>query len=308
MIFFGGAMRCKPRKRGDFQQVLEKSDFPGLYQAADVYSLKNQSRFFVVLRAQLCFLVIATFISFLDSRDPRIAILQSVILIATLLAVGYQFFVKSDRHWYAARAVAESVKTITWRYVTRAEPFSGDEGMARDVLVRRLNDILEQNRDVTKKFSANLHVVQVSSKMQQLRLANFQVRKEGYLSGRVKDQHFWYSDKAEENDCLGRLFFGLLVSFILAAIFFSIFRIYWSEATLWPTEIFVTIASVLLTWIQSRRFSELAAAYTLASFEINTMQINIDEIVSEEKLSAFVGDAENAFSREHTQWVARRDE
>lgn len=28
---------------------------------------------------------------------------------------------------------------------------------------------------------------------------------------------------------------------------------------------------------------------------------------TDEKFSVFVGDAENAFSREHTQWVARKD-
>ncbi|MCV5767721.1 hypothetical protein OFN22_29990 [Escherichia coli] len=28
---------------------------------------------------------------------------------------------------------------------------------------------------------------------------------------------------------------------------------------------------------------------------------------TDEEFSVFVGDAENAFSREHTQWVARKD-
>jgi hypothetical protein len=29
--------------------------------------------------------------------------------------------------------------------------------------------------------------------------------------------------------------------------------------------------------------------------------------MNEDEFSVFVGDAENAFSREHTQWVARKD-
>src|SRR5690606_15189811 len=38
--------------------------------------------------------------------------------------IGYQ---KPDRIWYNARAVAESVKTLTWRYMMRAEPFQATE-------------------------------------------------------------------------------------------------------------------------------------------------------------------------------------
>ena len=62
-----------------------------------------------------------------------------------------------------------------------------------------------------------------------------------------------------------------------------------------------------LGWIQAKRFSELSASYALAAFEISLIKLQSGSIKTDEDLSRFVGDTENAFSREHTQWVARKD-
>lgn len=70
---------------------------------------------------------------------------------------------------------------------------------------------------------------------------------------------------------------------------------------------FIAAAASILTWIQAKRFSELAASYTLAAHEINIIKSQALDEMNEDEFSVFVGDAENAFSREHTQWVARKD-
>jgi hypothetical protein len=62
-----------------------------------------------------------------------------------------------------------------------------------------------------------------------------------------------------------------------------------------------------LSWMQAKRFSELAASYALAAHEISLIKEQSLLPDTDEKFSLFVGDAENAFSREHTQWVARKD-
>jgi len=45
---------------------------------------------------------------------------------------------------------------------------------------------------------------------------------------------------------------------------------------------------------------------SLTAHEIGLLQTRLGTIDSEEKFSAFVNEAERAFSREHTQWVARQ--
>ena len=60
--------------------------------------------------------------------------------------------------------------------------------------------------------------------------------------------------------------------------------------------------------MQAKRFSDLAASYALAAHEIGFINEQAGRVGNdEEKFSSFVADAETAFSREHTQWVARRD-
>ena len=59
--------------------------------------------------------------------------------------------------------------------------------------------------------------------------------------------------------------------------------------------------------MQAKRYSELAASYALTAHEISLIREQALNPSTEEEFSKFVSDAENAFSREHTQWSARRD-
>ena len=79
------------------------------------------------------------------------------------------------------------------------------------------------------------------------------------------------------------------------------------NVSIWPTDILVALAASVLSWMQAKRFSELAASYALAAHEIGLIREQAMLPGTDAEFSLFVGDAENAFSREHTQWVARQD-
>lgn len=79
------------------------------------------------------------------------------------------------------------------------------------------------------------------------------------------------------------------------------------EFEYFPTDVFIAVAASILTWMQAKRFTELSASYTLTANEIALIREEAFNLNREEDLSKFVGDAENAFSREHTQWEARKD-
>jgi hypothetical protein len=74
-----------------------------------------------------------------------------------------------------------------------------------------------------------------------------------------------------------------------------------------PIEVLIVIASSILTWMQAKRYQELTTSYNLTAHEITIIRQNIDFCLSDQQLSDFIKDAENAFSREHTQFVARKD-
>ncbi|MBD3696924.1 SLATT domain-containing protein [Klebsiella pneumoniae] len=73
-----------------------------------------------------------------------------------------------------------------------------------------------------------------------------------------------------------------------------------------PISILTTIASSLVGWIQVKRYSELSASYILTAHEIGVIKEQASYVSSESDFSSFIRDAETAFSREHTQWIARR--
>jgi hypothetical protein len=143
--------------------------------------------------------------------------------------------------------------------------------------------------------------------MRKLREANLTERKKAYLELRIGDQLEWYRKKARWNKDRAIYWFGGLVVCNVIAIGFALVRIAYPSVHHWPTDIFVAASASLLAWIQTKKFQELAGSYTLTAHEIMLMRGTLNQNASEREFSAFVGDAENAFSREHTQWQARRD-
>ena len=71
--------------------------------------------------------------------------------------------------------------------------------------------------------------------------------------------------------------------------------------------LFTSIASALIAWLQIKQHKEQAQSYSIAELELGFIQQEAQYIADDLALSDFVGDAENAISREHTLWVARRD-
>jgi len=91
------------------------------------------------------------------------------------------------------------------------------------------------------------------------------------------------------------------------AIVCLLLRIAYPEWKYFPTAVFAVAAVSVVSWMQAKRFFELSTSYSLATHEISIIRTQVDSISTEKEFSNFVNDTENAFSREHTQWVARRD-
>lgn len=73
------------------------------------------------------------------------------------------------------------------------------------------------------------------------------------------------------------------------------------------TGLLTTIASSFIAWLQVKQHQELSQSYSIAAQELGLILEQGQHIHTEEDFCAFVSDSENAISREHTLWVARRD-
>lgn len=286
---------------------MDDNDFPALYRSANKESLKAQRHFFIALSIHLLLLFLAAVMSVANYPEAVAAIAQAAVLLGALFCSIYLAVRRPDRLWYSARALAESVKTMTWRYASRAEPFDVGDDLARAEFRKKLKLAVEQNLDVIKTLTEYLTESQISQKLDQLRAKSLEERLEAYRQGRVDNQLSWYAGKAKFNRTASTWAFGTLIAVNALAVGFALTKIQFPTAPYWPTDAFVTLAACVLTWMQAKRFSELAASYSLTAHEINLIRESMAEVKTEKAFSEFVGDAENAFSREHTQWIARKD-
>ncbi len=286
---------------------MKESDFPGIYQAADTLSGNAQAHFFTALVFNLLSLVLAAAVSVVNYPHWISAVVQAVLLAGAMASSVYLALVRPERLWYSGRAVAESIKTLVWRYVSRAEPFHEADDVSKKLLLEKLKQVVKQNKAISDKLITHLKEKQISDIMVQLRSGSFDERRNTYIQHRINDQLAWYEKKATFNKRASSRFFAILVLINAIALLCALIKIANVQYQYFPTDILIAIAASLLTWMQAKRFSELSASYALTANEIGIVREQADDLVSDGALSSFVGDAENAFSREHTQWVARKD-
>lgn len=286
---------------------MEHSDYPGFYQSASEVSGQAQRSFYLVFRLNLSLLISASILSFLNIPHWAAASLQVLVLLLALACSAYLSMHKPDKHWYNARVTAESIKSITWRYISKAGPYDCPGTMAENLFIERIGELVKQNNNIAHLLNAHLEKPLISDAMRLNRRGTLSERKERYYHGRIQDQLEWYAAKARFNRRMASGFFLGLFACNACAVLFAVVRIQYPQITNWPTDIFVTSAAAILSWIQSKRFSELSASYTLTANEIALVKEQASRPSSDREFSEFVGDAENAFSREHTQWLARKD-
>ena len=129
---------------------MNNNDYPAIYGSANTTSMKSQKYFFCALFLNLVALVIAAALSVWNQPDIAFSYAQILVLLVSLGCVIYIGAQQPQKIWYGTRAIAESVKTITWRYMMRAEPYDLGNNQAKQRLANDLHDILSENKDIFK--------------------------------------------------------------------------------------------------------------------------------------------------------------
>lgn len=285
---------------------IQENSFPGLYQSADKASLGAQKKYYVCLGFYLGLLVIAAAVSFSVPINTFGALLSALLFLITLGILIYLKTNKPDDIWYNGRAVAESVKTLSWKWMMKADPFHEESGSETD-FIADLKKVLNQNQSLSSVLSSTEGVKEpLTDAMRSVRSLSFDDRKHLYKNQRIDDQAEWYSKKANFNRRRATSWFFVSVILHGMAVTMLLYRVYDSSVSL-PVEVIATAASAVLTWIQAKKHNELSSSYSLAAHEIGFIKSEWQSI-TEEEFSDFVINTENAFSREHTQWIARKVE
>jgi hypothetical protein len=119
---------------------VKSEDYPALYRCADEASLAAQQKHIRLFQLHSILLVAGAALSVYGIQDATSA---AVAAIAFILAIGVPLFLELNQFvdaWYRTRAIAESVKTSTWLFMMRAEPFS--TGLSSAEADKRLTNVL----------------------------------------------------------------------------------------------------------------------------------------------------------------------
>ena len=284
-------------------------DYPSLYKVADKASLTAQNYFLRLSITHALLLIISTVLAINVIPSKEYSIIMAIFF---AVALGISIFLgvrKYEKTWYNGRAVAESIKTSTWRYSMRSSPFDDADKIQipKSVFRNMLVGILKANKELGSEISSCDDTgEQITVKMNSVRSSKLNERKDFYLKNRVDEQRHWYALKAAYNKRMQKWWFASLVIAQFIAFLCVILRIAYPEWKYWPTDVFVVIAAFSISWIQLKKFNELSSSYSLTAQEIGVIKGLSEEITSEKEFSEFVNNAELAFSREHTHWIAKQ--
>jgi hypothetical protein len=290
---------------------LTNADFPPLYRAADHSSLDAQRWFLSATKIRLAGLMGAALFGLMVWRADASpvdwsGVLAALCFVIALVVEAYLLKSKPERTWYEGRAAAESVKTLSWRYIMGAEPFGIQRAAAEvdTLFLRQLDDVLGvlKGLDLTPDGAVDQ---QISARMRELRAAPLAARKAAYDAERIGEQEQWYSRKAKENRDLAKRWQIAMLVFECVGVAGGILK---AVGTIEGDVLGFAgaVVAAMTAWLQTKQHRTLATAYAVTALELASVRSRIQYQQSEADWAAFVSDAEGAISREHTLWKASR--
>jgi hypothetical protein len=286
---------------------LTSGDLPTLFRDADRDSIAGQRQYIRATATRLWAVVLAAIAAICSDllMAGEVEIFGLVAAAFFVVALGVEVWLLADRperDWFDGRALAESAKTLSWRFAVGGAPFhidyAGASGRLEDELANLLDDapeinILPSGTDV------------VTDKMAELRNQPADVRRRSYIEGRILDQQTWYGAKAQFNARRAKLWKLLLIALEFVGVVLALVKAF---GFLHVDIASVTSAAIAggAAWLGVKQHESLARSYTFASHELALIASRLRNVSDERSWAVEVADAEEAISREHTMWRAAR--
>lgn len=294
---------------------LSDPDLPEVFRTADESSLAAQARFLTSMRIQLVALAVAAGFGAYTWRwpgtgtDVAAIVAASAFALAGVLRAAMQRR-KLERSWYDGRAAAESAKTMAWRYAVGGKPFPlGPDtapAAADAELVRRLRDLPVGLRGL-EIIPSTEGGRQITAAMRALRSLPLDARKAVYAEGRIQQQRDWYARKARWNKRWADRWNAFLLAVEAAGAVGAVLKAT-AGVSLDLLPVAAAVVAGATAYLQTKQHDTLASAYTVAALELASIADLLVGVGGEAEWAGFVDEAENAISREHTMWKARRSE
>ncbi|MFI9380790.1 DUF4231 domain-containing protein [Kutzneria sp. NPDC052558] len=286
---------------------LVETDLPGLYEAADTASRSGQRQYVRTVRLRLLLTIAAAVTGTwpAETSGLDVAALGTAAALAAIAVTEANLrTTRPAERWYDGRALAESAKSLAWRYSVGGVPYAkqGNDKLAERRLVEQMSRLLDEAP--TTCITPSLRPT-VTAAMHDLRSRDLATRKEAYLRFRIADQQAWYAGKAVHNERRATQWhLSLLVIEVLGIAAALAKALRFVDLNL--AGVVAAVIAAGTAWASLRQHTTLARAYTFAANELAIARSRLDLVDDEETWAAEVADSEEAVSREHTMWRASR--
>ncbi|HZC05724.1 MAG TPA: DUF4231 domain-containing protein [Ktedonobacterales bacterium] len=312
---------------------LSDVDMPPLFHDADRRAIHAQVFFFGWLRWELVLLGLGVLVGVFNGAATRIGpislvvppftiaglrittltafeITEALLLALALVMRLIRVITRPERLWYEARAVAESVKSIAWRYAVGGEPFqrASSPDDLRAIVANRFDNI---QADLAKYTAPDTirQQHQVTPGMSAVRELPLDARKQIYREARVDNQHTWYQRKSRFNHRRALQAHLTLIIVEILAVGAALLPIILAALHLFPLNLQSLAANIAVggaAWMQAKRYEDLDVSYRVTASELAQVSKDIEYQRDEASWARFVENVEGAMSREHQLWRATR--
>lgn len=291
--------------------------YANAFEVADETAAWGQRTHLRLTRLELGLLVLAAASGLVSApvgdRDIDLGGLLAVVLFALTLALrAYRMSTRPTRTWQDARAAAESIKTLCWKYAagSRLFPPDLDAATADQLFVERLRDVLGALRELPTVQRAASAREEITPWMRALRAAPLDERRTAYERERLQDQQRWYAGKSAFNQRQSQRWGLVVLSLEFVGVVVGAVKAFGLLSAGSPGGVLLALVATLgaaaAAWVQAKQYATLASAYAIANEELAAIRVLVTHATGETAWAEFVDSAETAISREHTMWRASR--
>lgn len=292
---------------------MKDEHYPGLFHSADAASLSAQRTYLLLHRVYLGSLVAGSGIAALSALVSGVTNTWLNSALAVLLAVGLLVLWvtrarQDERVWFDCRAMAESAKTASWRFMMGAPPFQSDDSID-ERFVLELREIRQARHGSEKYLAGRIdpEAASITEFMRGTRSRPFESRRAFYLDQRLREQKCWYSRKANLYARPAGRWFWTTVALQAGAVAMAIAQASGVGPGFNAVPFLTTCGAAVAAWSQMKRYDQLMQSYSLAAQELGELEAIASGLSDEASFPELVEQVEGAISREHTLWCARRE-
>lgn len=275
---------------------------PDAYVVASRVSAKGQRTFKRCMWIALSLLVTAAIGGLVQASwggwISAVAFVAGIVLTALAIARN------AERDWYDGRALAESAKSLTFKFAVGGVPYRVVDADADAEYRGAVGALVDDLKKLNSTLAPSARVPDLEALIR-LRSASLQERMAAYREQRLEDQADWYSTRGDDHRRTARRWRNVGLLFQAIGVAGAVAKGL-GAIDLDLLGLCATVAAVATAWLVAGDHVAIARAYELAVLDLRRAILEADAVDSEDRWARFVADAEEAMSREHTMWAARR--